>query len=67
LAPWEESVTRRGSVTTSNGGEVAPGRGKGGGDTVGLAQILLGQKIKKIHMVDSVATNEQLRFKTTMS
>jgi hypothetical protein len=31
LAPWEGSVTRRGGVATSTGGEVASGRGKGGG------------------------------------
>jgi hypothetical protein len=30
LAPWNKSVTRRGGVTTSTGGEAAPGRGKGG-------------------------------------
>jgi hypothetical protein len=47
LAPWEGSVKRCGSVTTSVRVEVAPGRGNRGDDAVGLTQILLGQKIKK--------------------
>jgi hypothetical protein len=34
---------------------------------VGLTQVLLDQKIKKIHAVDSVATNGQERFKGTIS
>jgi hypothetical protein len=32
LAQWEGSVTRRGGVTMSTGGEAAPGRKKGGDD-----------------------------------
>jgi hypothetical protein len=58
LAPWEVSVTRRGNVVTSIRGEMTPGRGKGADDTVGLTQILLDQKIKKIHAVDAADTNE---------
>jgi hypothetical protein len=54
-------VIRRGSVTTSARGEAAPGRGKSGDDAswtlVGLTRILLGQKMKKIHVMDSVSTN----------
>jgi hypothetical protein len=61
LAQWEGSVIRRGSVTTSARGEAAPGKGKSGDDAswtlVGLTRILLGQKIKKIHVMDSVSTN----------
>jgi hypothetical protein len=37
---------------------MTPGRGKGADDTVGLTQILLDQKIKKIHAVDAADTNE---------
>jgi hypothetical protein len=36
-------VTQRGGVVTSAGGEIAPGRKKGGDDVVGLTRILLGQ------------------------
>jgi hypothetical protein len=32
LVPWERIVTWRGGVATSAGGEVAPGREKGGHD-----------------------------------
>jgi hypothetical protein len=35
--------------------------------TVGLTQILLGQKIKKIHTVDSADTNGWWKFKAAMS
>jgi hypothetical protein len=51
-------VTRCGGVATSIGGDVAPGMGKEGDDAVGLTQILLGRKMKKIHAVDSTAINE---------
>jgi hypothetical protein len=57
LAAWEGSVMWRGVVVTLDGGEVAPGRGKGGDDTSWLMPNLLGQKMKKIHTVNSVATN----------
>jgi hypothetical protein len=57
LAPWEESVTQHSSVTTSARGNVAPGKGKEETTSVGLTRILLDQKIKKIHTVDSVAKN----------
>jgi hypothetical protein len=40
LPQWEGSVTRRGGVTTSVGGETTPGRGNGGGD-VGWADVNL--------------------------
>jgi hypothetical protein len=46
LAHWEESVTRRSSVTTSAGGEAAPERGKGG-DNASWADVnLTGSKNK---------------------
>jgi hypothetical protein len=35
--------------------------------TVGLTRILLGQKMKKIHAVNSVASNGWWKFKATMS
>jgi hypothetical protein len=35
--------------------------------SVGLTRILLAQKIKKIHVVDSVATNGRSRFKAMMN
>jgi hypothetical protein len=47
LAQWEGSVTRRGGVTTSVGGEVAPGKGKGGDDTSWVDVNLTGSKNKK--------------------
>jgi hypothetical protein len=50
LTQWEGSVTQRVDVMTSAGGEAAPGRGKEEMTSVGLTRILLGQKIKKIHM-----------------
>jgi hypothetical protein len=59
LAPWEGSMARCGGVATSAEGEAAPGRGKRG-DNVGWADTnLTGPKIKKIHVVDSVATIER--------
>jgi hypothetical protein len=48
-------------------GEVAPGGEREDTTPVGLTQILLGQKIKKINAVDSAGTNGQRRFKTVMS
>jgi hypothetical protein len=50
-------LTQRGDSMTSVGGEVASGRAKGGDDTSWGDANLLGQKMKKIHAVDSVATN----------
>jgi hypothetical protein len=50
-------VVRRGSVTTSVGGGAAPGRGKGGGDISWVDTNFIGQKIKKIHMIDSAGRN----------
>jgi hypothetical protein len=50
-------VTRCSDVTTSIGGKVSPGRGKREDNVVGLTRILLDQKIKKIHAVDSAGTN----------
>jgi hypothetical protein len=67
LAPREGSVTQHSSVTTSARGNVAPGKGKEETTPVGLTRILLGQKMKKIHAVDSVATNGRWRFKATIS
>jgi hypothetical protein len=57
LTQWEGNVTRRGGVTTSTGGEAAPGREKGG-DDVSWADVNRTElKIKKIHAVDSASTN----------
>jgi hypothetical protein len=52
---------------TSTGGEVAPVRAKGGDDANWDDVNLSGQKMKKMHAVDSVSTNGQRRFKTKMS
>jgi hypothetical protein len=54
LTQWEGSVTRCGGVSTSIGGEAASRRRKGGED-VSWADV--GQKIKKIHAVNSTVTN----------
>jgi hypothetical protein len=51
-------MTRRGGVTTSVGGEATPGRGKREDDTSWTVANLTGSKMKKIHTVDSVATND---------
>jgi hypothetical protein len=52
-------VTRYDSVATSDGGEAAPGRGKGG-DDVSWANInLIGLINEENSHVDSVATNGQ--------
>jgi hypothetical protein len=49
-------MARCGGIATSAEGEAAPGREKRG-DNVGWADTnLTGPKIKKIHVVDSVAT-----------
>jgi hypothetical protein len=53
----EKSVTRRGDIGRRRGGT-------GGGEReettpVGLKRILLGQKLKKIYVVDSADTNER--------
>jgi hypothetical protein len=66
LAPYEGSVTRRDGVTTSASGEAVPGRGKGVDNTYWTDMNLTGQKMKKIHAVDSISTNWRWRFNTTM-
>jgi hypothetical protein len=53
LAPWE------GSVATSDGGDAAPGGKSEETRLVGLTQILLDQKMKKINAVNSVAINRR--------
>jgi hypothetical protein len=57
LLPWEVSMTQHGGVTTSAGGDGALGRKKEETTLVRLTQILLGQKIKKIHSIHSTVTN----------
>jgi hypothetical protein len=57
LAQWKGSVIQRGNVTTSAGGEVAPGRGKRGNDASWADSNLISWKINKIYMVDSAGTN----------
>jgi hypothetical protein len=47
---------RKRDMTSSAGGEAAPGRGKEGDNANWAATNLTGQKIKKIHVVDSVVT-----------
>jgi hypothetical protein len=47
LAPREGSVTRRGGVAMSDGGEVVLGRGKGGDDTNWTNTNLTGLKNKE--------------------
>jgi hypothetical protein len=50
-------VTRCSGMMTSTRGEAAPGRGKGG-DNAGWADVnLTGPKMKKIYVVDSVASS----------
>jgi hypothetical protein len=41
----------------SAGGEIALGKGKEEATLIGMMRILLGQKIKKIHAVDSAGRN----------
>jgi hypothetical protein len=50
-------VTRFGGVVMSTGEEATPGREKGGDDTSWADTNFTGPKIKKIHAVDSFATN----------
>jgi hypothetical protein len=52
-------VTWRGGVTTSVGGEVALGGEMEEKTIFGLTRILLDQKIKKIHAIDSGGINGQ--------
>jgi hypothetical protein len=59
LVQWEERVTWCDGVTTSARGEVAPGRGKGVDDTNWAYADLTRKKMKKIHTVNSVASNGQ--------
>jgi hypothetical protein len=47
LAPWKGSVTWRGGVVTSAGGEVTPGREKGGDDDSCVDANLIGPKNKE--------------------
>jgi hypothetical protein len=54
-------------VATSVEGEAASERGKGGDDANWADVNVTGPKIKKIHTVDSVATNGRERFKVMMS
>jgi hypothetical protein len=54
-------------VTTSDGGEAAPGRGKGGDGVSWDHMNLIGLINEENSHIDSVATNEQWRFKTTMN
>jgi hypothetical protein len=44
-------------VATSVGGEATPGRGRGGDDANWADVNFTGQKMKKIHTVDSIATH----------
>jgi hypothetical protein len=46
-------------VVPSAEGEVAPGWGNGGHDASWTDVNLIGQKMKKIHVVDSVGTDGQ--------
>jgi hypothetical protein len=50
-------VIRLDGVVTSAGGEVTPGREKGGNDVSWADRIFLGQKMKKIYVIDLVASN----------
>jgi hypothetical protein len=52
-------VTRRDGVMTLIRREATPGRGKGGDDASWIDTNLIGQKMKKIHMIDSAGTNER--------
>jgi hypothetical protein len=57
LAQWEGSVIQRDGVMISARGEAAPGREKGGDDTSWADTNLLGQKMNKIHVINSADTN----------
>jgi hypothetical protein len=50
-------VTRYGGVAMSAGGEAAPGSGNGIDDVSWTDTNLIKQKIKKIHTIDSTASN----------
>jgi hypothetical protein len=50
-------MARHDGVVTPTGGEVAPRREKRGDDASWTETNLTGLKIKKIHVVDSAATN----------
>jgi hypothetical protein len=50
-------MPRCGVVATSIGGEATPGREKGGDDVSWADVNLIGPKIKKIHTVNSTASN----------
>jgi hypothetical protein len=50
----------------SVGGEATPERAKGGDHVSWANTNLIGQKIKKIHAVNSPATNELIYFKKYM-
>jgi hypothetical protein len=52
-------MTQRSDVTTSTGGEAALGGEMKETMPVGLIQILLDRKMKKIHAVDSAGTNRR--------
>jgi hypothetical protein len=54
----KRSVTRRNGVTTSAGGEATSERKREETTLIGLVQILLGRKIKKIYAFDSGTINE---------
>jgi hypothetical protein len=56
---WEGSMTRHDGVATSDRGEAAPERKKEGDDTSWLGANLTEPKIKKIHTIDSTATNRR--------
>jgi hypothetical protein len=67
LAQWKGSVTRRGNVTTSVGGEGAAGREKGG-DGASWADVNINElKNKENPHGRFSCTNGQWRFKATMS
>jgi hypothetical protein len=55
-------VTQRDGVTMLTGGEVAPGKGKGGDDVSSVDANLTRPKIKKIYAVDSVATKWMVKI-----
>jgi hypothetical protein len=50
-------VTRCSGVMMSVGGEATPKKGKGRDDASWANRILVGRKMKKIHVVDSADTN----------
>jgi hypothetical protein len=54
-------------VTTSDRGETTLGRRKRGDNVSWTDMNLTGSKIEKIHVVNLAGTNEQWRFKATIS